>query len=351
MRYIYIFIFLQAFFCATTYGQKSIKGIYPYGFYTPETSVAVGSFGYWMPHFDSSKTQKPSIVQHFITITAKKQFLIENEWFVYSKNKRWLHVGVADAIKFPEQYFGVGNTTNEKDAVMLTYNLINFNSKHLNSFHKNWFWGPHIMFYKLWNVTGEDLEKINMAASKMPEIQDYTSAGVGSVLLFDSRNHQLTPRNGSYFENEINFYLTNKRLFSQQIFDLRYYKSLSAKLIIATQCYLQLNQGDVPFRMLPAIGGGRYLRGYYRGRFRDKNMVVLQGELRYTIYKRIGATAFSGIGQVAPSLESFKTSAFHANYGFGVRYQLKKNDPANLRFDLGFTNEGLGFYLLFAESF
>ena len=347
-----IFFFLNANCCiALAVGQQTVKGAYPYGFFTPETSLAIGGFGFWMPNFDSTKAQKPSIVQHFITLTAKKQFLFENEWFIYSKNRKWLSTGILDIIKFPELYYGIGNTSKQEDALMLTYNIANFTSKNVYLFRKNWYVGPQVMFYKLWNIEGEDLEKINMSNSKMPEIESFITVGAGAVLIFDSRNHQLNPSKGFYFETQTNLLVNYSSPFGQTLLDMRLYKSTVTNLTFASQFYAHFNQGDVPFRLMPTLGGGRFLRGFYRGRYRDKNMLVLQGEMRYKIYKRFGAALFSGIGQVASSATDFSSRNIHFNYGAGLRYQLKKNDPANLRFDLGFTKEGAGFYILFAESF
>ncbi len=39
------------------------------------------------------------------------------------------------------------------------------------------------------------------------------------------------------------------------------------------------------------LGGTRRMRGYYEARFRDQNAALLQSELRFDVYKRLGAVA------------------------------------------------------------
>ena len=41
----------------------------------------------------------------------------------------------------------------------------------------------------------------------------------------------------------------------------------------------------------------------------------------------------------------------HSNYGFGFRFQLNKNDPTNIRFDIGLFPEGGGLLIKFREAF
>ncbi|MBK8845049.1 MAG: hypothetical protein IPO27_00260 [Bacteroidetes bacterium] len=133
--------------------------------------------------------------------------------------------------------------------------------------------------------------------------------------------------------------------------DLRKYITFYNRYTLALQAYGNFNNGTVPFRAMPAIGGARYLRGCYRGRFRDNNLMVIQGETRVHLFQRIGMVAFAGIGQVADKARNFDSQAFRYNYGMGLRYKLNKKENINLRFDMGFTKEGHGLYIVFAEAF
>jgi hemolysin activation/secretion protein len=103
--------------------------------------------------------------------------------------------------------------------------------------------------------------------------------------------------------------------------------------------------------MLASIGGPRFLRGYYRGRFRDKNMMVLQQEFRMPIYKRLGIAAFGGIGSVSNKSKELLKNEVHYNYGIGLRILINKKENANLRVDYGITKDSHGLYIVFAEAF
>lgn len=93
------------------------------------------------------------------------------------------------------------------------------------------------------------------------------------------------------------------------------FNKLFKKLIWNGNAYLFFNKCDVPFRMLATIGGARFLRGYYRGRFRDNNMMVLQQEVRMPIYKWLGVAIFGGVGSVANKITDFAKNELHYDYG------------------------------------
>jgi hypothetical protein len=60
-------------------------------------------------------------------------------------------------------------------------------------------------------------------------------------------------------------------------------------------------------------------------------MLVLQGEYRMPLWRRLGAAAFGGLGQLG--LNRFKYSV-----GWGLRYNINPKERLNLRLDLGFTS-------------
>ena len=91
------------------------------------------------------------------------------------------------------------------------------------------------------------------------------------------------------------------------------------------------------------------MRGFYRGRYIDNNMLSGQVELRQHIYKRFGAVMWVGCGSVFPSFKELKGSDFLLNYGLGVRFEFKHN--INFRVDYGFGKEMGGFVITLSEAF
>ena len=92
------------------------------------------------------------------------------------------------------------------------------------------------------------------------------------------------------------------------------------------------------------------MRGSYLGRFRDKSMTMLQTEHRASIVWRIGLVAFYGMGAVAPKVSKCTVAAVACLWR-GLRLLLDKKKKQNVRFDVGFTQDGTAYYLTIGEAF
>lgn len=93
----------------------------------------------------------------------------------------------------------------------------------------------------------------------------------------------------------------------------------------------------VPFYLSPTLGGITMGRGFPTFRFRDRNLLVLQGEYRYQVNPLVSGALFVDAGQVAPSARVLAWSRFKTTYGAGVR--LGVGGAAALRLDLAFGGE------------
>lgn len=95
---------------------------------------------------------------------------------------------------------------------------------------------------------------------------------------------------------------------------------------------------EVPFYLAPTFGGVTVGRGYPTFRFRDRHLLVLQGEYRYQINPLMSGALFVDAGQVAPRTRELAWSKFETTYGLGVRFGAAGS--AALRFDLAFGGDG-----------
>lgn len=121
--------------------------------------------------------------------------------------------------------------------------------------------------------------------------------------------------------------------------------------------YLQTG-GDVPFFVLPEIGGEYTLRGYPQARFRDDAGLYYTAELRTWLLQfpaqgfRLGGQLFTDGGRVYSSGEVL--SAFfndhHSTYGFGASMSVFTYDFI-VRADLGFSDELSRLYLGIGYTF
>ena len=94
---------------------------------------------------------------------------------------------------------------------------------------------------------------------------------------------------------------------------------------------------DVPFYLMPTLGGARLLRGYDRQRFRDRSALLLSAEYRYELNPFLMAALFYDAGQVAPDWEQFRLDDLRDAYGFGLRFGY--SNAVALRTDIVFGGE------------
>ncbi len=110
-----------------------------------------------------------------------------------------------------------------------------------------------------------------------------------------------------------------------------------------------MNFKDVPWPMLANVGSPNRMRGYFEGRYRDKNIVEAQIELRQHIWHRNGAVLWFGAANVFPEFDAMRLRKTLLNGGVGYRWAFKQG--VNVRLDLGFTKNGMGFTFNINEAF
>ncbi|WP_157899390.1 BamA/TamA family outer membrane protein [Luteitalea pratensis] len=111
-----------------------------------------------------------------------------------------------------------------------------------------------------------------------------------------------------------------------------------------------LGQAQVPFYVMPTLGGARTLRGYERQRFRDRSLLLLSAEYRYEVNPFLMTAVFYDAGQVAPDWSDFALKDMRDNYGFGLRFG--SSNAVAFRADLAFGGEdSVRFIFGFASSF
>ena len=109
----------------------------------------------------------------------------------------------------------------------------------------------------------------------------------------------------------------------------------------------QKGSQEIPFFMLPALGGGTDLRGFDSWRFRDRNSLLLQAEWRIMASRYLDTAVFFDAGKVASRASDLDLHGMKSDYGFGVRFHGPFATP--LRIDLARSNEKR-FALVFSTS-
>lgn len=106
---------------------------------------------------------------------------------------------------------------------------------------------------------------------------------------------------------------------------------------------------DVPYFLLPELGGHRLLRGYSSFRYRDRSRLLLSGEYRWTAGPLVDMALFADAGTVAPSFADLARSRMQTSYGVGISLHTPGTTIARL--ELAKSSEGLGVLLSFGPSF
>jgi hypothetical protein len=124
---------------------------------------------------------------------------------------------------------------------------------------------------------------------------------------------------------------------------------LEPGVIIAERISMQQLIGNgIPVQFLLPLGGGQTLRGFPENRFLDRSSTLINIELRFPIWLRLGGIAGLDAGRVFPSVDRFTFSDWKISPVAGLRLYLNN---FILRADLGLSNETVGFYLNFGHIF
>lgn len=102
---------------------------------------------------------------------------------------------------------------------------------------------------------------------------------------------------------------------------------------------------------MPVLGGGYTMdamRGYKLNRFIDKGKFLINAEYRFPIFWKFGGNLFIDTGTVFPGISSMKLKNFLIDTGLGLQFYMP---DFVVRFDLGFSNEGIGIYFNFGHIF
>jgi hypothetical protein len=76
---------------------------------------------------------------------------------------------------------------------------------------------------------------------------------------------------------------------------------------------------DVPYFLMPSIGGGSSVRGYPDFRFRDRNRLVMNAELRWTPARFMDMLLFYDTGKVEARRQDLDFDDLKEAYGIGMR--------------------------------
>lgn len=240
----------------------------------------------------------------------------------------------ADFAHFPLKFWGIGYANECENSNETNYTELRsaFWCDFQWRIAKNIYAGPSLNFRytkatkvtrpELWD--GQDMRVFNYGL------------GVGFIISFDTRDIPTNASSGINLNLKQYFYpgfIKNRYAFSSTEMTFGFYKQAWQSGIIATQLHGMATYGNTPWSMLPTIDASNGIRGYFEGRYRDKNEADIVVELRQHIWQRFGCVVWGGVGSVFHRFNEVRMNTLLPSYGVGLRWEFK--NKVNVRVDYG----------------
>ena len=308
------------------------------------------------------KPVRPSQISFGAAYTQNQQVLLFVPFQIFYDHNRYLFVGEAGYYRYSYYFFGVGQRDIPRELYKVNYPRIR-----LNAFRRiagNGESGSGQLYAGL-RYQYEDYRVITtatdglLATGTVPGGLGSRLSGGGLGLFYDSRDQLFFPRRGVVAD--LTGLLRNRArasdptgqstTFDRYSADVSSYHTLSTHTVLAFNYFASFTAGTAPFNAMSLLGGTKRMRGYYEGRFRDKNAALVQAELRFDVYKRLGAAVFGAVGVLGDDNRLLRTDDPKGAYGAGLRFTVNRRDHINIRVDYGLGNNSSGLYVTVGEAF
>ncbi len=329
--------------------------------YSQETGLQFGVGAIYSFYVDKrDTTNRSSNFSTTATYSTKGSYnfsLLGDGW---TKANRYHAIAEIRFKKLPFSFYGLGNNTRESAEDQIVQQLIKLNFDLEKITAKNTYTGVSLGFehYEFKDkVAGGILDSSSNILGKDGGKVVY----IGLSQSYDTRNSNNYPTKGFFgrvtYQYAPNLFDGENFVGSKVSLNLRNFWRLGNKFVLGTQgIYNSVFRKNIPFYLLPQLGSDEIMRGYYSGRYRDKNLLALQAELRLRYTDRFGAVLFVGAGTVW-GISDFSINSFKPNLGGGVRYFFDAAKGLSVRVDYGIgekkPNEKRqsGLYISLGEAF
>jgi outer membrane protein assembly factor BamA len=161
-------------------------------------------------------------------------------------------------------------------------------------------------------------------------------------IIADTRNHRGYPTSGSMYRGALtNYWDKSGGTFTFHTWEaegLKYVPLSDARVVLAFHGWTVYSNPseDIPFYLLPSMGGNRTNRAFHNFEFHDNSLLVLQAESRFAVWEHMDAALFVDAGNVAQHYGDLDLD--QRSYGAGLRVHTEKTTLA--RFDVAHGNQG-----------
>jgi Omp85 superfamily domain len=320
--------------------------------YQPETSWLLGGAAalVYQPPEHSGRRESQLLLAGAASL--RKQFSIILSSDVYALEDRMHLGGTLSAARFPDVFFGMGNATSASAKEPYTPTYYEFELSPKWRVLPALYVGPSGRI-QVARIAGQPPGGL-LDRGEVPGEHGGTTVQLGASVLWDTRDSTLYPRSGALVRAQVRVALP--ALGSDAAFDLvrldgRGYLTMPyAPHVVAVHALIELRGGEPPFYDTGKLGSSEMMRGYFEGRFRDRQHLALQAEYRSPLFWRVGGVAFASVGSVGRRLDAEMLSALKPAAGVGLRVAPVADVPVNIRLDVAYGSD-LSFYLNVGEAF
>lgn len=252
---------------------------------------------------------------------------------------------------FPTSFWGIGYANGKNDDNETNYrrNRVDLMGRFLFRIARNTYIGPMLNFRY---IRATEVSPTNQMTLFNGQAQHVHSQTAGLSFVYDSRDFTLNAYRGWFVQLDQSFtprFLGNDYCFSTTDLTVSTYRQVWKGGVLAGELHGGFNYGNPAWCLMSEVGGNSRMRGYFEGRYRDKNIIEAQVELRQRIKKRHGAVVWVGAAEVFPRFDALRWKHILPNAGLGYRWEFKQR--INVRLDYGFSNNGPGFMFNINEAF
>ena len=333
------------------HAQSSAIRVLPVIGSAPETGFQGGVTALRVTSPATASDTRASTDQVYVAYTAKHQlraFLSTDRWIA---GNRWGVNAQVEFQRYPQPFFGIGVDAPENAEEWYEARSTSATASVRRRF-------THAVYgqvgYRFSNSDIRDAEENGVIGrGELPGTQGGIISQLTSGVAWDTRDNLFAPGSGSLAQITAAYsddvFGADYR-FGRYTLDARRYIAVG-RGVLAGQAYVEATSGGAPLDQLSLVGSNTIMRGYTRGRYRDRELAAAQLEYRLPVIGRVGVAAFAGAGTVAPNLSDIASSKLLPSLGGGLRYLLLPKQRTTIRVDYGVGKGSSGLYIAFNEAF
>ena len=353
-------------------GQKTIIAA-PIVGSNPSAGFLIGGAGH-MTFFrgDPSTTRISSGIAS-VTISTKKQVVLNVRFDTFSEGNRWFMEGDNRFQSTSQDVYGFGTDTPSTAAVNTKYEFVRLRETILRNVARDFYIGGGFLFDSHTDVRPADTADPNWPTSPYITYSEQNgfptsgqqSAGFSVNALLNRRDSDISARRGwmAALQYRVLFdgFLSGDSSWQELDADARAYFPLDdyGRHRLAVWAYASLvTKGVAPYFEVPTTvmdKYGRSARAYQEGRYRGEQLVYSEVEYRGPLTSNglLGVVGFATMTTVSNNetgQQLFDSVA--PSVGAGIRLLLSKRSRTNLCFDVAWGKDGAsGVYMAIQDAF